>query len=165
MKTIIAGSRGITNFNIVAKAIQDSQFPISEVVSGGAKGVDQLGERWAAQNKIPTRVFPAQWDKLGKSAGYRRNEDMAKYANALIAIWDGQSKGTKHMIDIAKSKGLQVYVIIHTDERVKAQTENSPIPERKDWRDVRTDEWINERLAEMELERLEHPQPSQEHGR
>lgn len=110
MKTIIAGSRGITSLSVVNKACELSGFSITEVVSGTARGVDQLGELWAKNNKIGVKRFPAQWDLHGKSAGYKRNEIMAGYAEALIAIWDGKSPGTKHMIDIAKRKGLTVFV-------------------------------------------------------
>jgi len=110
MKTIIAGSRNITDPIILDVALEKVSWPITEIVSGGARGVDELGEGWASATRRPYKVFLAEWDKFGKSAGYRRNVEMAKYADALIAIWDGKSKGTKHMIDIAKEKGLVVYV-------------------------------------------------------
>jgi hypothetical protein len=111
MKTIIAGSRGISKFSTVERCIIASGFHITEVVSGTARGVDQLGEEWASCYQIPIKRFPADWNKYGKSAGYKRNVQMAEYANALIAIWDGESKGTKHMIDIAKNKELKVFVV------------------------------------------------------
>jgi len=111
MKTIIAGSRSINDLRIVEKAIDQSGFKVSEVVCGGARGVDDLGRKWAGNgNRIPVKMFPAKWDQFGKSAGYRRNVEMGEYADALIAVWDGKSRGTKHMIDIAAQKGLQVSV-------------------------------------------------------
>lgn len=110
MKTIIAGSRGIENYNTIAEAVNKSGFNITEVVSGTARGVDKLGEEWANKNGIPVKRFPAKWDMHGKRAGYLRNEEMAKYADALIAVWDGKSKGTKHMIDTAKNMGLKVFM-------------------------------------------------------
>jgi hypothetical protein len=110
MKTIIAGSRGVIDVRFITKAVFDSQFEITEVVSGTARGVDQLGEKWASFVSIPVKRFPANWDLHGKSAGYKRNEEMAEYADALIAIWDGESRGTLHMINIANSKGLKVFV-------------------------------------------------------
>ena len=110
MKTIIAGSRGVTHAEIVEKAILLSQFDITEVVSGTARGVDQLGEAWAEKNHIPIRRFPADWDTFGKSAGMIRNKQMAEYADALIAIWDGESKGTLNMIHVANRLGLKVYI-------------------------------------------------------
>jgi hypothetical protein len=98
LKVIIAGSRTITDYNVVARAVKASEFIIGEVVSGGAGGVDYLGEVYANKKGIPIRKFPAQWQEYGKSAGYRRNVDMAMYSDALIAIWDGESRGTRHMI-------------------------------------------------------------------
>lgn len=114
MKTIIAGSRSINDLRLLEKVIEYSKFVITEVVCGGARGVDDLGRKWAhnGNNGIAVKLFPAKWDDFGKSAGYRRNVEMAEYADALIALWDGSSKGTKHMIDIAKKKGLNVYVYI-----------------------------------------------------
>ncbi len=110
MKTIIAGSRGITQLRFVEEAVAESGLTITEVVSGTARGVDKLGEEWALQHSIPIKRFPADWDFYGKAAGYVRNAHMAEYGEALIALWDGVSKGTKNMIDIAKEKGLKVYV-------------------------------------------------------
>jgi hypothetical protein len=110
MKVIIAGSRGITDYSVLEKAIEQVEFPITQVVSGTARGVDQLGEQWAHTNHIHVERFPADWNKYGRSAGYRRNQQMADYADGLIALWDGVSRGTGHMITIAKMKGLQVVV-------------------------------------------------------
>jgi len=111
MKTIIAGSRTINDLRLLEQVIEDSGFTITEVVCGGARGVDDLGRKWAGNgNRVPVKMFPADWDTHGKSAGYKRNVEMANYADALIAVWDGQSRGTKHMIDIARSKGLTVFV-------------------------------------------------------
>lgn len=98
MKVVIAGSRSIQKQEDVDYAMSFCPFEITEVVSGGATGVDTLGENWAKANNIPVKVFPAQWDLHGKAAGFIRNEQMAKYADALIAIWDGKSRGTEHMI-------------------------------------------------------------------
>jgi len=110
MKVIIAGSRDITSYKRIKIAIANSEFVISEVVSGNARGTDRLGERWARENNILCKRFPANWDKYNKQAGYLRNVKMADYADALIALWDGKSKGTKHMINIARRKNLLVYV-------------------------------------------------------
>lgn len=109
MKTIIAGSRGIEDYGAVRSAIEASGFEITEVVSGGARGVDKIGERFARVNFIAIKQFIPDW-KAGRQAGILRNVQMAEYADALIAIWDGNSTGTKHMIDIATRKGLKVYV-------------------------------------------------------
>jgi glycerophosphoryl diester phosphodiesterase len=110
MKTIVAGSRTIGEFMVVNYALQQCPWTISEIVSGRARGVDSLGEEWANRNRVPVKFFPADWDRFGRSAGYRRNAEMAEYADALVAVWDGESKGTGHMIDLAKRNGLQVMI-------------------------------------------------------
>lgn len=111
MKVIIAGSRTITSYDTVEDAVKQSGFGVTEVVSGCARGVDRLGERYAHQRGIKIRKFPANWDLHGKFAGFVRNREMAAYANALVALWDGQSRGTEHMIKIAKDCQLKVFVL------------------------------------------------------
>ena len=110
LRVIVAGSRTITDYRLVVQAIQESGFTIREIISGGARGVDQLGLRYARGHKIPTAVFPANWKRDGRAAGFIRNEKMAEVAHALIAVWDGKSKGTKHMIDLARKLDLTVHV-------------------------------------------------------
>lgn len=111
MKTIIAGSRGLKWADVeAATAACPWTAEISEVVSGCAPGVDRLGELWAKRRSIPMRYFPAQWGMYGKSAGPRRNSMMAEYADALVAVWDGESKGTQNMIGQARDRGLRVFV-------------------------------------------------------
>lgn len=114
MKTIIAGSRSITKLHVIRDAVAASGFNISEVVSGGARGVDQLGERWARINGKPIKLFPAGWrDRDGcvdRRAGMLRNTRMCEYADAAICIWDGESPGTRHMIETARHYGLVVHV-------------------------------------------------------
>jgi hypothetical protein len=110
MRVIIAGSRGIDNYATVCKAVADSGFDVSEVLSGLADGVDTLAIQYAEERSIPLKPFPANWSEYGRSAGYRRNVQMAQNADALVAIWDGKSRGTKHMIDIAKERGLKVHL-------------------------------------------------------
>lgn len=112
-KVIIAGSRVITDYFEIVTALTLAGYTVSnltEIVSGTARGVDQLGEMLANRNNIPVKKFPANWDKYGKSAGYRRNADMADYADSLVSIWDGQSKGTKHMIDLMNKKNKPVFI-------------------------------------------------------
>lgn len=110
MKTIIAGGRTLTDSKPVVEAIRASGFVITEVISGGAPGADHYGELWAALYAVPLRVFPADWKAHGKAAGPIRNRQMAQEADALIAIWDGRSKGTANMIRTALSLGLRVYI-------------------------------------------------------
>ncbi len=118
MKTIIAGSRDIPNpLPHINDAVLLSGFGITEIVSGTARGIDQAGELFGEWKKIPVIKFPANWDKHGKGAGYIRNNQMANYADALIAVWDGKSRGTKHMISEAEKKGLKVFVHIVKEQQ------------------------------------------------
>lgn len=113
MNVIVAGSRGVTDYLQVVEAMSNATlFGIVPtcVFSGTARGVDRLGERWASEQGVLIRYFPADWDTLGKRAGYVRNAQMADSADALVALWDGDSRGTKHMIDLASAKGLEVMV-------------------------------------------------------
>ena len=117
MRVIIAGSRDIIDMSELEQAIEDSGFDISEVVCGCARGADELGLIWGTNNDIHVKKFPAQWNLFGKAAGKERNIEMARYAGALIALWDGSSSGTAHMIKVAKMQGLKVHVrIIKTKE-------------------------------------------------
>ena len=111
MKVIVAGSRTVTDYALVCKAILDSGFAITEVVSGAARGVDSLGERYAVDNSLTIQLFPAEWEKLGKPAGVIRNQKMAEYADALIAVRKDNSRGTSDMIARAYQLGLKVYVM------------------------------------------------------
>lgn len=109
-RVIIAGSRSCADYELVKKAIEQSNFTITTVISGHAVGVDHLGEHYAKQNNISVEVYPANWSTYGKSAGPIRNKQMAEIADCLIAIWDGQSSGTLNMIKTARKKQLKVFV-------------------------------------------------------
>jgi hypothetical protein len=112
MKWIIAGSRSLSSRETVYhECNRHIILDATEVVSGTARGADRIGEQWAEENNIPVRRFPADWNEYGKAAGMIRNAQMAEYADGLIAFWNGQSRGTKNMIDIATDKGLKVIVI------------------------------------------------------
>ena len=93
-----------------------------KIVSGTARGADKLGEKFAESNGLEVVRFPADWKNLGKRAGYVRNTEMAKYSVAdgnygvLIAFWDGKSRGTKHMIDLANKYGLEIHVVNYGEE-------------------------------------------------
>jgi hypothetical protein len=113
MRTIIAGSRTIGDIRLIDLAVDESGFTITRVISGCAMGVDALGEQWAEVRGVPISKFPADWE-LGRGAGFQRNCQMAINADALIAVWDGRSKGTAHMIIEAHRKGLKVYVKVVT---------------------------------------------------
>lgn len=103
-KVVIAGSRGYDNVELVRKALKDSKYNPVLGISGGASGIDKLGELVFEELNIPVRKFIPDWDGLGKPAGMIRNKAMADYADAVIAIWDGKSKGTKQMITYSSQK-------------------------------------------------------------
>ena len=115
MKLIIAGGRQFNDYDLlcthVSKLIVDTSK--NEIVSGMADGADSLGVRYAEENNVSLIKMPADWNKHGKSAGYKRNEEMAKIADACICFWDGESRGTKHMIDLAKKYNLITKVITY----------------------------------------------------
>ena len=115
-KIIIAGGRDFMDYNLlkekVNKILQEKKVTHKIVIiSGCARGADTLGLRYASENTFDVEEYPADWDKYGKKAGYVRNVEMAENADALIAFWDGKSKGTKHMIDIATERNLPIRVI------------------------------------------------------
>lgn len=87
----------------------DSGFQITEVVSGGQRGVDAMGEIWAESKNIPVHVEEADWILYGRAAGPIRNRKMAEYADALIAVWDGHSRGSLSMIQEATRTGLKIH--------------------------------------------------------
>lgn len=139
VRVIIAGSRLFDDFryleskchtvfhslskeNILSGHIKED-ISNMEIISGTAKGADKLGEIFAVKHNIKIKRFPADWNTYGKRAGYIRNEQMAKYAisddnyGVLIAFWDGESRGTKHMINLANKHGLKVYVFNYNEEK------------------------------------------------
>jgi hypothetical protein len=113
MKVIIAGSRDFSDFQLLYSRCEEILKDLTEIeiVSGTARGADKLGEHYASLKGHSVAKFPADWDKHGKAAGYVRNKEMAEYADVLIAFWDGESRGTKHMIDLATAKDLKVHII------------------------------------------------------
>jgi hypothetical protein len=117
MKVIIAGSRGITDYGILCKAIKESQFDedqgITSIISGLAKGPDSLGRLYGKYFNIPVIDMPANWDSDGKAAGFIRNQAMANlcdHEDALIAIWGGVSKGTSDMVNRAKKRNMKIFI-------------------------------------------------------
>lgn len=115
MKIIIAGGRDFDDYDLLCRKADKilSQQQEVEIVSGGAEGADKLGELYAEERGYPVKRFIPDWSGLGKKAGYVRNEDMAIYADALIAFWNKTSKGTRHMIDTANLFKLRIRTIIY----------------------------------------------------
>lgn len=115
-RVIVAGGRHYQDYALTVQALdhylqEKLKTHAVIVVSGGASGADALGERYAKERGLACERFPAEWDKYGKSAGYRRNTQMAEVADVLVAFWDGASRGTGHMIDIARDRGLPTRVV------------------------------------------------------
>lgn len=115
-RVIIAGTRTFSDYELLRTTCNNLLYEKQRthtvvVISGTARGADQMGERYARERGFQLRRFPADWEQYGKSAGHIRNAKMADNADALIAFWDGESKGTKNMIDNARRKGLAVRVI------------------------------------------------------
>ena len=108
MKLAIIGSRGFNDYNLLKKEVNKLliEFNIDTIISGGAKGADYLGMKFALDNNINYIEFPANWDKYGKSAGFKRNEDIIKNSDIVISFWDGKSKGTLHAMNLCKNKSL-----------------------------------------------------------
>lgn len=123
LRVIIAGSREFNDYELLKKSVIDiinkkTMLPeLTRIISGGARGADTLGEKFANEMGLEISRFIPDWDGLGKRAGYVRNEQMAKFAiennndGMLIAFWNGISRGTKHMIDLAHKHGLEVHVV------------------------------------------------------
>ena len=110
-RVIIAGSRSFEDYDMLVRTMDMVLRNITDeiqVVCGMAAGADTLGERYAKERRYQIAYFPADWKKYGRAAGFNRNVEMAKHADALVAFWDGKSKGTKHMLDIAQRYGLRV---------------------------------------------------------
>lgn len=125
-KVIIAGGRdfdntlaGFRKINKLIARISDDPEKDVTIIEGGAKGADRVGRLWAKEFGARCQTFKADWDTHGKRAGILRNCEMAEHATHLIAFWDGESRGTKHMIEEARRKGLKVAVVWYytvTDE-------------------------------------------------
>lgn len=115
-KVIIAGSRDFSDYELLKRICMRILAELAgadevTIISGHARGADRLGERFAREHHLPCDSCPADWKRYGKAAGPIRNAEMAKMADVLIAFWDGESAGTRSMIDLARSYGLAVYVI------------------------------------------------------
>ena len=112
MKVIIAGCRNWrASRSRIQEVVEESGFEVTELVSGGAPGIDESGEIWAKWEGVQIQIFRASWTTLGRKAGPIRNAEMAKYADALIAFWDGKSRGTGSMIREMRSRGKPYHVV------------------------------------------------------
>ena len=116
MKLIIAGSRSFTNYQLLCQTLAPERHRITQVLTGGARGADQLGYRWAWKHALPHQLFRAEWERFGKSAGVRRNHQMAQAGDMLLTFGDGRSPGTRHLIGCMQQLGKPV-VVIRTDDQ------------------------------------------------
>lgn len=117
MKLIIAGGRDIAlTVNEIAEDLNNSlpnwKTDLTEIVSGGAKGVDASGEKFAKSVGLPIKRFKADWNKHGKAAGPIRNKQMAEYGDLLLLCWDEKSKGSASMKREAEKAGLRIMEMI-----------------------------------------------------
>ena len=115
MNLIIAGGRLFNNYQLLKNSVDKlcKNHKITNIISGKAKGADSLGEKYAKERDINIIAKEADWNLFGKSAGYRRNVEMANIATHAIVFWDGESKGSKHMIDIMKQQNKPVRVVLY----------------------------------------------------
>ncbi len=127
-RIIVAGSRSFNDYTYFEKEltryIKKFQGGVIKIITGGASGVDSLAERYAKEHNIPIRIFYANWERNGKSAGYIRNVDMLGYATksdncSLIAFWDKESNGTKNMITLARKKNVPTSIIYFNNKENK----------------------------------------------
>lgn len=110
---IVAGSRGFDDYELLKERLDRyiGSMEDVEIVSGGANGADLLGEKYAKERGLPIKQFIPDWDGKGRSAGYIRNWEMAKYAHACVVFWDGESKGTENMYKTAQKEGLSTRLV------------------------------------------------------
>jgi hypothetical protein len=115
LTVVVSGSRTITNRNLIKDILSKHRFEkFHKLIHGGAHGVDQVAASWAELWGVEVEEYPADWDRHGKAAGPIRNKEMAAKADALIAIWDGKSRGTKQMIDHCITIGLPLKIELVT---------------------------------------------------
>lgn len=115
IRLIIAGGRDFNNLELMKKELglflPDAIGSDITVISGEARGADIMGRRLAESLGLKVELYPANWDRDGRSAGYIRNSLMANTATHLLAFWDRRSKGTEHMIKLGNKMGLTVCVV------------------------------------------------------
>jgi len=112
MKLAIIGSRSFNDYDKLKNEV-DKIKDITTIISGGAKGADTLAEKYAFEKNIPIKIFPANWSKFGKQAGIIRNKEIIDNCDKVIAFWDGESRGTKNSITVAKNKGKEVILVYY----------------------------------------------------
>ena len=128
MKLAIVGGRNFTNtilFNkVIDRLLKRKIFiEVTEIVSGGARGIDTLAENYANKHSLKTTIFLPDWNKYGRSAGFKRNVEIISNANIVIAFWDGQSKGTSHSIKLTKDLSKTLVIVKYSVKQNKFKIE------------------------------------------
>lgn len=109
-KIVVAGGRTYTNTGMVFICLEKIVQKGDVIISGHAKGVDMMGELYAQKNNLACEIYPAEWDKYGRSAGPRRNEQMAQVADKVVVFWNFKSRGTKNMVEMAKKYKKELFI-------------------------------------------------------
>lgn len=138
MNLIVAGSRSFDDYDLMKKYLDKIKSVCSSltIISGTANGADKMGEKYASENGLECKKFPAKWDSYGKKAGIIRNYDMACCADKAIVFWDGKSKGTKHMITIMKEYNKEC-IVVNFEPKVMGEEEYKNLADKeKDIRDA-----------------------------
>jgi len=148
---LVAGSRSFNDYELLSQTLDNllSNQPKVAIVSGGARGADSLAERYAKEHNLPLKVFPADWNRFGKSAGYKRNRQMhefiAQFKNrGCVCFWDGQSRGTAHNFELCKEFNNPLRI-----KRFKAESKGSASALKKD-KELHYDAYVYENRFTIE---------------
>lgn len=125
IKLAIVGSRCFTNYELLEKVIDNicetNEYNITDIISGAARGADTLGERYADNFSINKIIFPADWAKHGKRAGFIRNNDIIKNCDVCVCFWDGESHGTKHDIELCRFYKKICFIYLYKTNEFKLE--------------------------------------------
>ncbi len=113
MKILIVGSRSIDKFDFSSHIPKDTTL----IISGGAKGIDTLAEKYADKHKISKLILRPRYDLYGKAAPLKRNETMVDIADSVIVVWDGRSRGTKYTLQYATKKNKNIVLITSSQKQ------------------------------------------------
>lgn len=117
MKTAVIGSRTFDNYDQLKTILDNLSDKPAEIISGGANGADSLAERYAQENNLPLTIHLANWKAYGRAAGPIRNKQLIEDCEQVVAIWDGQSKGTQHSIKIAQKLNRPTQLVIYAQSQ------------------------------------------------
>lgn len=128
IKLAVVGSRSFNNYdalkNVIDGICEDFDYEITAIVSGGARGADALGEKYADEYVIDKEIYPADWNRFGKRAGYLRNEDIIKACDVCVCFWDGESHGTKHDIELCRFYKKPCFIYFYKENELKLEKNN-----------------------------------------